>query len=141
MQLKGVVRFRRRHISLVELDGRSVESTSGVAALALLAASRRDGGWDHIGFIVRLEVGINVRFPLLIRDVNCVRRSLGRLERVRHGQCDELAVIANNVVFEGWPALVGNPFESRALNRAKNSPDILAMKYRPHTRHFLGGGG
>src|SRR5688572_14343978 len=126
MQLKGIMCFRRRHIGLVELDGCPIESALSVATLALHSWSRCEGGWDHFGLIVRLELRINVRLLLLIRDANCVGGSLGGLERVGYSEGNELTVIAHNFVFEGRPALIGYPFKCCPQNRAEDFPDILA---------------
>ena len=42
---------------------------------------------------------------------NCISGGLGGLERIRYRQGDVLAVVANHVVFEGWPPLLSNACE------------------------------
>src|ERR1044071_7951040 len=138
MQFERVVRFRGGDIGLIELDGRGCESALGVATLALQARSRTDGGGDGVGFVVGVEIGINVRFLFGVSNAHSVRRSLGGLKCIGDGQCDVLAVIANNVVLKWRPALVGNAFESLSRYRAENLSNILAMKYGSDVWPLLG---
>ena len=138
MQLDGVVRLGRRDVGLVELDRRAGESLVGVAALALQRL-RGPNVVDHfVGLVVRLEVGVDVRLLLRVGRADGIGGGFGALERVRDGERDVLAVVANDVVFERRPALVDDAFESRPQGRAEDLSDVLAMKDRAHAGHLLG---
>src|SRR5439155_27054046 len=71
---------------------------------------------------------------------NSVGGALGCFEGVRHSQRDVLTVVADDVIFKGGTALVGDTFETLSLNRAEDFADVLAMKDRSHAGHFLGCG-
>src|SRR5439155_12898267 len=57
---------------------------------------------------------------------------------IRHSQSDILAVVADNVIFEGRASLVADAFESLALNRPEDLSDVLPMKDCSYARHFPG---
>ena len=106
VQLDRVVRLGRRDIGLVELDRCACESGVGVAALALQAGSRAKRGDNHFGIIVRFKLGLDVRLFLGVGHTNGIGRGFGGFERVRHSERDVLAVVANDIVLEGWAPLV-----------------------------------
>src|SRR5262245_62146855 len=112
MQLNGIVRLGRRDVGLIELDRRARESSIGIAALALQALVRTKGGENHLGIVVRLELGLYVRLLLLVRDADRIGGRFGSLESVRHSERDILAVVANDVVFERWAPFFADTFHS-----------------------------
>src|SRR5437867_4311804 len=122
------MRFGRRDIGLIELDGRARKCALGVAALALHALSRRERRLDDLGLVIGLEVGIDIVFVPGVRHADRISGGLGALERVRDGERDKLAVVSNDVVLEWRSPLVGDALESGFLNGAEYLSDVCAMK-------------
>src|SRR6266496_1386275 len=137
MQLQRIVRFRGRHIGFVEFNWRACESALGVSTFALQARRRTDCSGDHVGFVVGLEIGFDVRLLRCVRDMYCVRCGLGCFKCVRYCECYVLAVIPNSVIFEWRPSLVTDALESYSWHRTENLSYIVAAKYRSHVRQFL----
>jgi len=67
-------------------------------------------GGNHLGLVVRFEVGIDVRCLLGVRYANRIGSGFGRLERVRHRERDVLAVVANDIVLERRATFVHDAF-------------------------------
>jgi hypothetical protein len=82
----------------------------------LHALCRGEGGGNYVGLIIRLEVGFDVRLFLEIGHMNRSGGGGGSLECVRHRKRDVLAVIANDIVFEGRATLVDDAFEPLPLD-------------------------
>ena len=96
---------------------------------------------NHVGIVVRFEVGLDVRLLLGVRHANRIGGGLGSLERVRHGERDVLAVVANDIVLERRAPLFADAFDPLSQDRAEDLADVLAMKNRAHAGHLLGRGG
>ena len=141
VQLEGVVRLGRRDIGLVELDRRPGERGLGVAALALQALERAERGGNHVGLVVRFEIGVDVRLVLgtyVTRTASAAALAVSNVSAT--AERDVLAVVANDIVLERRATLVDDAFEPRPLDRAEDLSDVLAMKDRSHAGHFLGRG-
>src|SRR5262249_6419599 len=139
VKLQGVVRLGRSDIGLVELDWRLRKSVLGVAALALQAFARAEGGGNHVRLVFRFEVGPAFRFVLGWVAATRIGGALAGLERARHGERDVLAVIANDVAPKGRPPLLTNAFDSGSQYRTVDLADVRAVQNRAHAGHFLGG--
>jgi hypothetical protein len=100
--------------------------------------ARGESRHHHIGIIVGLEIGFDVRLFLGIGHAHCIGSGLGGLECVRHGQRDILTVIAHHIILERWTTLVADAAESLLRNRPVDPSDVVAMKNRLYAGHFLG---
>src|SRR5258705_6373116 len=118
MQLEGIVRLGGRDIGLVELSLSACEGRIRIATLALQPGGGSEGGRDHVGFVVGLELGFYICFFRGVSYANRIGGGFGGLESVCDSQRNVLAVVADNVVFERRAALIGNAFESRSKSRA-----------------------
>src|SRR5207249_12122203 len=98
-------------------------------------------GDNLVVLVVRLEISLDVRLLLVVRDANRIGSGCGGLERVRHSERDVLTVIANDIVLERRAALFADAFESQLRYRTEDLADVLATQDRAHARHLLSRGG
>ena len=101
------------------------------------ALLRPVAGHDLVGIIIGGELVFDVRFLFRVGNCDRVRRSFGALESVRHRERDVLAVVANDIVFKGWPPLDADAVHPLPQGRTGDFADVLAMKDRAHARHLF----
>ena len=106
------MRLCRRDISLVDLNRGAGESGIGVAALTFQPLLRAERAGDHVGIVVRFEIEFDIRLVLGVGDADHISRGFCILERVRHGERDVLAVVANDIVIERRASLFTDAFHS-----------------------------
>ena len=104
------------------------------------ALRRGECGGNLIGFIVGLEIRIDVVLVLCVGRANRIGSGFGALKCIGDSERNILAVVANDIILERRATFIDDTFEPRSLHRAENLSDILAMKNRSHARHFLGRG-
>src|SRR6187200_3190518 len=99
------MRFSRGDVGLIELDRCAGERSRSVTSFALQATLRTVTGHDRGRILVGFEMLFNVRFFFRVFNSDRIRCGFGALERVRHRKRDVLAIVTNDIVFEGWPSL------------------------------------
>ena len=75
----------------------------------------------YVRLVIRFEIGINVMLVSGVGDANRIGSGFGRLERVRHGKRDVLAVVANDIILERRATLIDDAVEPLVRERSEKS--------------------
>src|SRR6185503_9666542 len=80
---------------------------------------------------------IDVWFFSRVGYTDCIGSGFRGFKRFRYSECDELAVVANHIIFERRSSLFTDARESWPGNGPIDLADISAMKDGMHARHLF----
>src|SRR4051794_39392011 len=121
------MRFGRRDVSLVELDGRTRKCTFGFAAFALHPFHRAVRREHHGRIIAGFQTSLYIRLFFRVGGAHRIGGGLGGFECVGDSESDVLAVIADHVILKWGTALFADTIKSRRGSGAEDLANVPAM--------------